>query len=448
MKKYDLVVIGTGVAGLTAPFTCRDAGLTVAVIDKRPFGGACALRACDPKKVLVGSAEIMDRIHRMNGLGVEEGSRVNWEELMAFKRTFTKGFSERIENDFLSAGIDTYHGVASLISEDTLLINDEKIAFNHLLIAAGAKPAPLHLKGEEYVYLSDDFLELEHLPKRLVFIGGGFVSFELAHIAALAGSEVHILHRNETPLKNFDQELVALLVKRSEELGIRIHLNTEPSEVAKIDEHYIVHANENGKNIEIECDGVFHGAGRVPDVDELNLEKGRVKRDKRGITVNEFLQSVSNEKVYSAGDSAASKGLPFTSVGMRESTVVADNILKGNHRKLDYSVLPSIVFTQPKLAMIGLTEAKALEKGYEILVNRFETTNWYTYRRTHEAYAMTKTIIDKKTGKLIGVHILGSNADELINYFALIMKFDLPYEEVKTMFFAYPTSASDLEYFL
>lgn len=448
MKKYDLVVIGTGVAGLTAPFTCREAGLTVAVVDKRPFGGACALRACDPKKVLVGSAEIMDRIHRMNGLGVEEGSRVNWEDLMEFKRTFTKNFPERIEKSFLSAGIDTYHGTASFINESEIIINDEKIGFNHILIAAGAKPAPLHLKGEEFVFLSDDFLELDHLPKRLVLIGGGFISFEFAHIAALAGSEVHILHRNKTPLKTFEQELVALLVKRSEELGIHIHLDTEPSEVVKIVDHYIAHAVENGKNIEIECDGVFHGAGRIPDVDELNLEKGKVAHDKHGITVNEFLQSVSNEKVFSAGDSAASKGLPFTSVATRESPVVAENILKGNHKQLDYSVVPSIVFTQPKLAMIGLTEAKAIEKGYETIVNRFETTNWYTYRRTHEAYAMTKTIIDKKTGKLIGVHILGSNADELINYFALIMKFDLPYEEVKNMLFAYPTSASDLEYFL
>jgi glutathione reductase (NADPH) len=448
MKKYDLVVIGTGVAGLTAPLTCRAEGLTVAVIDKRPYGGTCALRACDPKKVLVGSAEIMDRIHRMKGLGIEEGSRVKWEDLMAFKRTFTKNFPERIEKEFLSAGIDTYHGTASLVSENEILINNETIGFNHLLLATGAKPAPLHLKGEEHVCLSDDFLELEHLPKRLVFIGGAFISFEYAHIADLAGSDVHILHRNETPLKNFDQELVALLIKRSEEMGIHIHLNAEPSEVVKIDGHYMVHAVKNGKNIEIECDRVFHGAGRIPDVDELHLEKGRIESDKRGITVNGFLQSVSNEKVYSAGDSAASDGLPFTSVGMRESTVVADNILKGNHRKLDYSVLPSIVFTQPKLAMIGLTEAKAIEKGYETIVNQFETTNWYTYRRTHEAVAMTKTIIDKKTGKLIGVHILGSNADELINYFALIMKFDLPYEEVKTMLFAYPTSASDLEYFL
>jgi len=448
MKKYDLVVIGTGVAGVTAAYNCREAGLTVAVIDKRPFGGTCALRGCDPKKVLVGSAEIMDRIHRMNGLGIEEGSRVNWEDLMTFERSFTKNYSERSEKGFLSAGIDTYHGTASFVSESEIVVNEDQIAFNYLLIAAGAKPALLHLKGEEYVLLSDDFLELDHLPKRIVFIGGGFISFEFAHIAALAGSEVHILHRSSTPLKNFDQELVALLIKRSEELGIHLHLNTEPTEVVKIDDHYVVHAVENGKNIEIECDGVFHGAGRIPDVDELNLEKGRVAHDKHGITVNEFLQSVSNEKVYAAGDVAASKGIPFTSVATRESLVVAENILKGNVRQLDYSVVPSIVFTQPKLAMIGLTEAKAIEKGYEILVKRFDTTNWYTYRRTHEAYAMNKTIIDKKTGKLIGVHILGSNADELINYFALLMKFNLPYEEVKTMIFAYPTSASDLEYFL
>lgn len=448
MKKYDLVVVGTGVAGLTAPFTCHEAGLTVAVIDKLPFGGTCALRACDPKKVLVGSAEIMDRIHRMKGLGIEGENRVNWEDLMAFKRTFIKGFSERIEKSFISAGIDIYHGVASFASESEILVNDEKIAFNHILLAVGAKPAPLHLKGEEHVLLSDEFLELDHLPKRLVFIGGGFISFEFAHIGVLAGSEVHILHRNEMPLKNYDQELVLQLVKRSEELGIHFHLNMEPTEVMKVDDHYVVHALENGKNIEIECDGVFHGAGRIPDVDELHLEKAKVVSDKLGITVNEFLQSVSNEKVYAAGDATASKGLSFTSVAMRESPVVAENILKGNVRQLDYSTVPSILFTQPKMAMIGLTEAKAIEKGYEIEVKRFDTTNWYTYKRTHEACAMTKMILDKKTGKLIGVHILGSNADELINYFVFIMKFNLPYDEVKETIFAYPTSASDLEYFL
>ena len=185
MKKYDLIVVGTGSGGSTAAYACREAGLTVAVIDKKPFGGTCALRGCDPKKVLVGAAELMDWIHRMKGLGIEGESRIHWEDLMAFKRTFTQSVPESNEKGYLSAGIDMYHGIASFLSENEIIINDDKIAFDHLLLAVGAKPAPLNVKGEEFVFLSDDFLELDHLPKRLVFIGGGFISFEFAHIAAL-----------------------------------------------------------------------------------------------------------------------------------------------------------------------------------------------------------------------------------------------------------------------
>ncbi len=448
MKNYDLVVIGTGVGGTAAAFKCRSAGLTVAVIDKREFGGTCALRGCDPKKVLVGATEIIDRINRMKGLGIEGESKINWEDLMKFKRTFTEDVPKNREDGYLSAGIDTYHGVASFINENEILINDEKLTFKHIILAPGAKPMPMGLKGEEQLYISDDFLELDVLPKKIVFLGGGFISFELAHIAALSGSEVHILQRSDSPLKMFDQELVALLLKRSEELGIKIHLNNKPTEIEKINDRYIIHGQENDKDFTIECDRVFHGAGRVPDLDDLDLEKGNITINRHGIEVNEFLQSVSNGKVYAAGDAAASRGLPLTPVGAKESGAVATNILKGNQKQVDYSVMPSILFTQPKLAIVGLTEEKAIEKGLEVTINRNDTKDWYTYKRTNEAYAMTKTILDKKTGKLLGVSILGSNADELINYFALIMKFDLSYREVKDVLFAYPASASDLEYLI
>jgi glutathione reductase (NADPH) len=448
MYKYDLIVIGTGSGGATAAYKCREEGLTVAVIDKRPFGGTCALRGCDPKKVLVGAAEVMDRIERMKGSGLKEGSRINWEDLMAFKLTFVEKVPESREEGYISAGIDIYHGTASFISEKRIQVNDDILIFDRLLIATGAKPVPLNFKGEEHVLTSDDFLELEHLPKKLVFIGGGFISFEFAHVAALAGSEVHILHRSDRALKHFDQELVKLLIRRSEEIGIKVHLNTVPYNIEKVEEQYIVHAEENGENIKIQCDRIFHGAGRIPDVDDLLLENGNVASDKRGITVNEFLQSVSNSRVYAAGDAAGSRGLPLTPVAGKESQVAAENIYLGNHLDVHYGLTPSIVFTQPKLAIIGLTEEKAIYKGYDVTVNHTDMKEWYTYKRTNEAYAMTKTVVNKKTGKLLGVHILGSNADELINYFAFIMKFDLPYDEVKDMIFAYPTSASDLGYLL
>lgn len=448
MLKYDLVVIGTGAGGSTAAYHCREEGMTVAVIDKMPFGGTCALRGCDPKKVLVGAAEVMDRIEKMKGLGLEEGSRINWEELMAFKGTFVEKVPENREAGYASADIDMFHGTASFISENQIRVNGATLTFDRLLIAAGAKPAPLGLKGEEHVLISDDFLELEHLPKKLVFIGGGFISFEFAHIAALAGSEVHILHRSDSALKHFDQELVKLLIRRSEEIGIKVHLSTIPFLIEKNENQYIVYAEEKGGNIEIQCDSVFHGAGRMPDVDDLLLEKGNVASDHRGITVNEYLQSVTNHKVYAAGDAGGTRGLPLTPVAGKESQIAAENIYLGNHKEVHYGLTPSVVFTQPKLAIIGLTEEKAIDKGYDVTVKRMDTKDWYTYKRTNEAYAMTKTVVNKKTGKLLGVHILGSNADELINYFAFIMKFDLPYDEVKDMLFAYPSSASDLGYLL
>ncbi len=448
MKKYDLVVIGTGAAGSSAAYTCRAAGLTVAVIDKLPYGGTCALRGCDPKKVLVGAAEIMDRIHRMKGIGIEEGSKVNWNELMAFKRTFTEGVPESHVEAYHKAGIDTYHGEARLAGEHEILVDDTEISFKHLLIATGARPAPIDIEGEEHVLHSDDFLELDELPDKIVFIGGGFISFEFAHIAALSGAEVHILQKNANPLKNFDQELVRLLVKRSEEIGIKVHLDTEPEAIEKSEGRLLVHAKQNGTETEILCDKVFHGAGRIPDVEGLNLEKGNIRSTKRGIAVNEYLQSESNKSVYASGDVSASQGLPLTPVAGRESGLAADNILHGNRSKIEYDVMPSIVFTQPKLAIIGMTEEKALEKGLDVEIRRFETKDWYTYRRTNEAYGLTKLVMDKNTGKIIGVHILGSNADDLINYFALIMKFDLPYDEVGKTIFAYPSSASDLSYFL
>lgn len=448
MNKYDLVVVGTGSAGSTAAFFCREKGMTVALIDKMPFGGTCALRGCDPKKVLVGAAELMDRVGRMKGLGVKEGSEISWEELMEFKNTFTDPVPERNEEAYKKAGIDMYHGTAVMISENQIQVNSHKLTFQRLLIAAGAAPAQLHFPGEEHLLTSNDFLELPHLPKKLVFIGGGFISFEFAHIAALAGAEVHILQRSDKPLKHFDEELVKLLVKRSEEMGIAVHLLTAPFLIEKKEDQYAVHAEKEGETMVIQCDKVFHGGGRVPDIYDLDLEKGNVAYDRQGVRVNEYLQSVSNPRVYAAGDAAATRGLPLTPVAGKESEAAARNIHEGNKRKVDYGRMASVVFTQPKLAIIGFTQEKAVLHGYEVSVNRIPTKDWYTYRRTNEACAMVKTVVDKNTGKLLGVHILGSNADELINYFALIMKFDLPFEEIGDMIFAYPTSASDLGYLL
>jgi pyruvate/2-oxoglutarate dehydrogenase complex dihydrolipoamide dehydrogenase (E3) component len=169
-------VIGSGSAGSAAAAKCNNAGWSVAMIDQKPFGGTCALRGCDPKKVLVGAAELIEWNERMNGNGLKTQASIKWEELIQFKRTFTEDIPKMKEESLNKQGIDTYHGRASFMSKNELRVNDEVLKGKHILIASGAKPAPLNIKGEEHLTYSEGFMELNELPKRIVFVGGGYIS--------------------------------------------------------------------------------------------------------------------------------------------------------------------------------------------------------------------------------------------------------------------------------
>ncbi len=447
-QNFDLIVIGTGSGGSVAASKCNKAGWKVAIIDSRPFGGTCALRGCDPKKVLVGAAEMIDGIERMQGKGISSQTTIKWPELMAFKRTFTEPVSENKVKGLEKSGIHTFHGRASFLSEEEIQVGDDILKGKYVLIASGARPTPLPIDGMEHVTLSDEFLDLDLLPSKLIFIGGGYVSFEFAHIAARAGSEVHIIHRGKRPLEHFDSEQVDLLLKKSKDIGIHVHLNTEVESVKKNENGYVVNANCDGESVQFEGELVVHGAGRTPNLEDMGLDKGNVKSEKGGVTVNEYLQSVSNPKVYAAGDSAATEGLPLTPIAGMESHIVASNLLEGNHKKPDYKVMPTVVFTLPKLASVGLTEDQAREKGYQITVNTMDTSEWYTYKRTNEQYAMAKVIIDEETKLILGAHLISHEADDLINHFTTAIQFNLTTNDLKKVIFAYPTAASDLGYML
>ncbi|ARK23835.1 pyridine nucleotide-disulfide oxidoreductase [Sporosarcina sp. P37] len=447
LKEYDLIVIGTGNAGSITAVKCRKAGWSVAMIDDRPFGGTCSQRGCDPKKILGGAAELIDWNKRMRGKGIDGDSKINWPELMTFKRTFTKSVPEDTEEKFKKLGMDVYHGKAVFQSETELKVCSDVLKGKHILIASGAKPVKLNIPGEEYLTASDEFMELDHLPKRIVFIGGGFISFEFAHIAARAGSEVHILHRSEKPLKHFDQDLVKLLIKRSEEIGIHVHLNTPVNGVEKCGSSLIVKGEQDDREVEWKADLVVHGAGRVPALD-MDLEAASIQRDKQGISVNKFMQSISNPHVYAAGDAASTDAPPLTPVATTESHVVAANLLKGNHKTADYPVVPSVVFTVPKLASVGMSEQEAKESGLKVYVKSQDATEWFTYKHTNEGAAAFKVIIDQEKDVILGAHLLSGEADELINHFALAIRLQIPTIELKKMPFAYPTSASDIPYML
>lgn len=446
MEKFDVIVIGTGSGSLVAK-RCAKAGKKTAIIDSLPYGGTCALRGCDPKKVLVGIAHILALNKQLQGKGLSTPATASWKGLMKFKKTFTEPIPGKRENALKSTGVTTYHGRAHFISENTLQINEDILHAEKFVIANGARPRKLSIPGEELLIDSTAFLELQELPDEILFVGGGYIAFEFAHIVSSFGVKATIVHRGERPLENFDADLVKLLMKASEAAGIKIILKTNVKGISKENGRILIHAEQEGKEKTFSTLLAVHSAGRTADIDDLSLEKVNVSVGKKGVEVNEYMQSVSNPDFYACGD-ANDKGLPLTPVGGKEAIVLASNLLKGNHLKIDYGYIPSNVFSLPPLASVGLTEDAAKIQKLNYKVNYEETTGWFASKRLNEPITAFKVLIDNKTDQILGAHLLGNNAEETINIFAVAMNADLKASQLKKTIFSYPTNASDIVYLI
>jgi len=446
-KQYDLVVVGSGVTSAVAS-RCREAGWRVAVVDRQPFGGTCALRGCVPKKILVGAAEAVNAARDMAGRGVPgRDLKLDWPELMAFKQSLIGRTTEHTEQAWTQMGIELFHGVARFVGPATLAVGDDRLTGRRVLIAAGAMPVPLTFPGAERVNTSDRFLDLPRMPARVLFIGGGYISFEFAHVAARAGAQVTVLHRGRRPLEAFDPDLVEQLVRRSRELGIRVELETEVRGIDTSAGGLVVRGARRGGEVTFETDLAVHGAGRVPELDALDLEAAGVKREKRGVVVNEFLQSVSNPAVYAGGDAAAN-GPQLTPKSDEDVRVVTANLLHGNTRRVNYDAIASAVFTIPPLASVGLGEEAARAAGLKFRVNHQDTSGWFHTRRVGETASGCKVLIEEGTDRIVGAHVLGPHAEEVINLLAVAIRFRIPARDLKEVLFAYPTSGSDVRFML
>jgi glutathione reductase (NADPH) len=468
---FDLIVIGTGTSGSTTAARCRAIGWKVAIIDSLPFGGTCALRGCEPKKILHEAAKVIDSNHRHENKGIinSEAICINWSDLIQFKRTFTDSFPKDREDSYLNSGITPFHGNARFIGPTTLKVeyydsNNSKdgniVEGKHILIATGARPSNLNIPGSKDVITSDQFLEFERdcLPDKIVFVGGGYVSFEFAHIAARAGCKnITILHRGKQPLEHFDPDLVKQLVQRSQEIGIDIRLQTavkriDSSEEGKLVEYSSSNSDsKEGKEIlkTMKADMVVHGAGRVPNIEGLDLMAGGIEYANRGIKVNEYLQSISNPVVYAAGDVADSGGSPLTPVASYDGNLVANNLLNGNIDKTNYKGLSSVVFTIPALASVGLQEKEAKEQGFRFKINHKNTSSWYSSRRVGETCSGFKILIEEDTDRILGAHIVGPHSEEIINIFSIAIRLGLTTKDLNDpLLYSYPTNSSDIVYML
>ena len=438
---YDTIIIGTGTAGKTAASILAKNGKKVAIVDNRPSGGTCALRGCQSKKYLINNTHTASETRALVGHGYKSPAITNWVELQKFKNEFISTVTENTNQSIKNQGIDRFEGTAIFKDAKSIVIEGNKIiTANSFIIATGATPVKLNLKESITPHNSDDFLELQEIPKSIVFIGGGYISLEFAFIAALAGSEVTVLEKSENLLPIFPQSLLSPVIESAKDQGIKMITGVDITGIKKISNGYEVSTAKHGN---FDAAYVMAGIGRKPEIQKLNLDEIGVKYDRKGIITDKYMQT-SIKGIYAAGDCVYSKML--APVADMEAEVVAANILHKKSTKIDYNFIPSVVFTYPQMASVGLSIEEAKAQGHKIIIKSGSGSNWMNYRRLAEKHVYYETITDATSGKLLGAHVVSSHAGDLINLFALAIKNGIPSSALKDLPWAYPTYTSDIKY--
>lgn len=440
MDHYDFIVLGGGNAGLTAAKRIAAHGKKVALIDPTPIGGLCALRGCNPKKILVRASEVLQEVKDAGEHGVRVGEiNVDWGALIDRKHRFTDPVSKSTEESLAKAHVEYIQDSPRFAGPDRLVADGRVLSFHGCLIATGSKPRTLSFPGSEHLKTSDDLLELREVPGTMVVIGAGVVAFELSQVYARLGTRVHMLVRGAELLKGFDRDIVRRVAEHSKLLGFVIRENVEVKQVRQSGPRYSVVLSSGGT---LEADVVFNAAGRVPAVDTLNLEAAGVEHAPKGLRVDEHMRVRGAQRIFAAGD--VDESMQLSPLATYEGSIVAHNFLNLEQKKADYSTIPRTLFTLPAYAMVGLTEAQAGKQGLDIDVTMEDMSEWTVFSIANKKTAFGKVISDSASGKILGAHLYHASADEDIHVFAMAMRFGITRDRLSELVHVYPTFASAL----
>jgi len=451
MHDFDVVIVGSGTAGQTAAYNLQKKGLKVAVIEKSDrAGGTCALAGCQPKKWFYEVTETVAKSRHLSGKGVGATARGVWAAIQKQKTDFTSRVPAGTVKELKSAGIAYIKGNAGFVDPDTLTVDGKPLKAGHILLATGARPMALPFSGSEHLITSTDYLGLKRLPRRIVFVGGGFISFEFAHFAARLGSpntRIDILEVGDRPLGPFDPEMVDLLVGASREEGIRVHTGIRITSIQKKAGETITRTDSRRT---FKADLAVHGAGRIPNIDALDLNAGKIDYDAKGIQVDEGMKTT-NPRVYAIGDCAATPQL--ARVADEEAHVAAHNILAerglAETARISYSAVPTILFTYPQYGMVGQTEVALKQGGIPYRKSFGKNLGWPTYKRVGLKHAAYKILVGKNN-RILGAHFLSDIASGLVQTIRLAMINSIPADALyrQCIMSPYPTRESDLIYML
>jgi glutathione reductase (NADPH) len=443
----DVLILGGGNAGFGVTVPTREAGLKVVMVEADLLGGTCPNRGCTPKKVLVAAAHALHEIAQAHVHHIKIGKpTLDWAALIDREKDMIGGIPDSLAETLRKRGVELIREDAKFVGPNEVQAGDRRIESKHIVIATGSKPRPLPIPGAELMITSDEVLSERKLPKSVVFVGGGVIALEFGHVYARAGAHVTILEILPRLLPALDVDAVEELRKESERLGIDIHTGVKVKRVEKAGAKLRVVFEQGGKERSVESERVVNGAGRIANVEQLDLDAANVSHDGFKIATDDYLRSKSNASVYACGDVTASPQL--SPIATYEGRLVGRNIVDGAKHKPDYASIPSAVYTIPALASVGLTEEKAREKGLKIEAHVNDMESWFATRTYAETLAWSKIIVDEESDRIVGAHILGHAGEELVNLFGLAMQHGITASKLRDFVFAFPTFSADIKHML
>lgn len=470
---YDVIYIGSGNAAWQGGRFLRKAGLKILIVEESLYGGTCANRGCNSKALLDAPYEIKALADNFEGCGKSGNFEVDWPALMELKRKRIANMAPFLDGKFEEYDLDVAHGKGKIIDEHTVQVGEDKFTTEKIVICTGLKPVIPDVPGKEYLHDSTDFLDIDELPKHAIIIGAGFVGMEFASILAEAGLEADVIIRGDMALKYFHQPYVQNVIEILKEKNIRFHFNETVTEIIKDESITIDNPEEKVLNLEnalntdgklrdpdakvdnkaydngftVNCesglsltgDYVIAAMGREANVEEIGLENVGLDYTKRGIKVNEYLQTdVPN--IYACGDVADSGIAKLVTVAIHQSKYLGKALLEENPEKIDYPVVPAVAYTIPRIATVGVP-AFVAEEMDEYEVHRIQYGKSYSLELKNDRTAEAKVIVDKDK-QIVGAEIYAADAENVANMFTFIINHKISLEELDHMIYAFPSSSS------
>ncbi len=439
---YDLFVIGAGSGGIRASRISHHLGGRVAIAENYRIGGTCVIRGCIPKKLLAYAAHYAEDFEDARGYGWSiEGASFSWPALIANKNREIARLSAVYTDGFARVGITVIEGTAKLLDAHTVAIGERRVTAQSILIATGGWPSKPAIPGIEHAITSNEAFELPALPKRVLIVGGGYVAVEFAGIFNGLGAEVTLSYRGEQILRGFDDDVRRHLHEEMGKKGVRSILKSEVSRIARRADGTLEVAVSGLPGNTLACDAVMYATGRTPNTARLGLAEVGVKLDDAGgVVVDRFCRSnVAN--IYAVGD--VNHRIALTPVAIREGAAVAMTLFGGAETPVDLDDVPSAVFSQPPVGTVGLSESKAVAKLGKVDIYK---TNFRPLRHTlsgRDQRTLMKLVVDAATQRVVGAHMVGADAPEVIQGIAIAVKAGLTKAQFDATVGIHPTAAEE-----